>query len=186
VGDLRDGAVSGPADRARPGLDDAADPRLLQRLAAFDLDVVDTSVRAVDDKADPVAELVGQPLPDYATSHRLGGGAAVDGVVAGSAVFAPPCQRPIHRLDDVAALAQLAQGRLQLLGEGPDARRCLLCQPHAPQRLQAADPERAVEVSADLAGLGPHVHDAPVRLLQHGAVDARETVGRHLGLQFLP
>ena len=88
-------------------------------------------------------------------------------------------------LIDIAALAERPHGRLWLLREDPDARFDLVSEAEAFERLQAADPERAVEVGADLPGLGTKIEHAVRRLLDHGAVYAGEALGGDLGPQLL-
>ena len=53
------------------------------------------------------------------------------------------------------------------------------------QRLQPADPERAIKVGADLAGFGPQIEHPFGRLLDHRAVDAGETLGGDFCVQLL-
>ena len=69
-------------------------------------------------------------------------------------------ERPVHRLDDVAAFAELPQRRLQLVGDGPDAGLGLLWRARIARASAPPDAERAVEVGADLTRLGPKVEHA--------------------------
>jgi hypothetical protein len=61
---------------------------------------------------------------------------AMDGVVAGCALDAAVGERPVHSLDDVAAIAQVAHRRFQLLGYGPDAGLDFSGETEALERLQ--------------------------------------------------
>ncbi len=63
-------------------------------------------VKAIDDEAEPFAEFVGQPLFDHAANDADFSLLAVKGIAFQRALFAPRLQRPVDRLDDVAALAE--------------------------------------------------------------------------------
>jgi hypothetical protein len=95
-------------------------------------------------------------------------------------------ERPVDGLDDVATLAERAHGRLEPLRECPHAWLGLLGQPIALEGLQAANAKRPIEVPADLAGVGPGIQHPLLCLRQNGAIDAREALGRDLGLELGP
>jgi hypothetical protein len=60
---------------------------------------------------------------------------------------------PVHAIDDEAyAVAQFAHGRLQPLRQRPHPRLPFPGKPITLKRLEPADAERSVEISADLAG----------------------------------
>ena len=143
--------------------------------------MVHPSVDAVDDDADAVAELVGEPLVDQAADDRCPDLLAMKAEGFYSALLAARGERPVDRLHDVATLPELPHGRLEPVGERPYSGLGLAGQPIAFQGLQAADAERAVEVAVDLAGLGPQVQHQLLGLRQHGAVDAGEALGRDHG-----
>ena len=143
------------------------------------------AIDPVHDQRHPVAQLVGQPLADHPPDDGLLLFLAVEHILAHPALKAPVGQRPVDRLHDVAALAQRPHRRLQLLGDGPDAGFDFPGETEALERLQPADPERPVEIGADLARLGAKVEHPVRRLLDHGAVDPGETLGGDLRPQLL-
>ena len=59
-------------------------------------------------------------------------------------------------------------------------------EPIAFEGLQPADEQRLVEIGAELAGVGPQVEEPCRDFLDQDAVESREALGRHLGLQLLP
>jgi hypothetical protein len=60
---------------------------------------------------------------------------------------------PVHAIDDETyAIAQFAHGRLQPLRQRPHPRLPFPGKPITLKRLEPADAERSVEISADLAG----------------------------------
>ena len=75
--------------------------------------------------------------------------------------------------------------RFQPIGEGPDAGLGLGCQAIAFEGLQPAHEQRLVEIGAKLAGVGPQVEKPRWDFLDQDAVEPREALGRHLGLQLL-
>src|SRR6516165_8027138 len=95
-------------------------------------------------------------------------------------------QRPVHRLDDVAALAQLAQGRLQFFAQLPAARRYLAGKPHCFQLAKPRQPQRAVGDAARISRCVPEIHETFAGLGDQRPVDAGEAVlidlGRELAL----
>ena len=92
----------------------------------------------------------------------------------------------MHPLDDVVAVAQLAQGRLSVVRECPLSRRDLAGEAKALQLAQPAHSQRMVAVRPD-AGFGRHVDHA---VAQHSprqvAVDLGPAFGIDLPIQRLP
>src|SRR6516165_4390558 len=85
-------------------------------------------------------------------------------------------QRPVHRLDDVAALAQFAQGRLQFFAQLPAARRYLASKPHCFQLAKPRQPQRAVGDAARVGRRVPEVHETLASLSDQRLVDTGEAV----------
>ena len=77
--------------------------------------MMDAPVDAVDDEAEPLAELIGQPLVDDAADDRRHRLLPVEGIALERALLTSLRERPIDRLDDVAALSELPQRRLQAI-----------------------------------------------------------------------
>src|SRR5438552_824857 len=76
------------------------------------LDVMHAAVHAVDHQPDPLAHLVtAKPLVEHAADDALGRVFAMQDVACRMAVHRHPLalQCPVHGLDDVTALAKLAQ-----------------------------------------------------------------------------
>jgi hypothetical protein len=118
----------------------------------------------------------------------LGDLPAVRGVLDGAALVGEAVigQRPVHGLDNVAALAHLAQGPLGLRRDGPAADFHLGGQPHALQLAGAGDQQRPV-----LPGrlqhfpVGPQVSEliACLLLSDQQPVAAGKAFGVHLALK---
>ncbi|VTZ25775.1 hypothetical protein MPC1_2590002 [Methylocella tundrae] len=92
----------------------------------------------------------------------------------------------MHGLDDVAALAHLAQGRLGLRGDGPAADLHLGRQSHALQLAGAGDQQRPVLPGGlQHVPVGPQVGELVARRLfgNQQPVEAGEAFGVHLALQ---
>lgn len=145
------------ADRRGGDLDDCAHRRLLGSHSLFHRDMMNTAVDTVDHEDDSFAGFIGQPLADHPAGDRCRRLLAVQDAAAECPLFAALSERPVNRLDDVAARAQFAQRRFQVFRKARRAGLGLRHQAVALQGLQAADAERAVEAGADLARLGPQV-----------------------------
>src|SRR6516164_2277565 len=87
----------------------------------------------------------------------------------------------MHHLDDVAALAQLAQGRLQFFAQLPAARRYLAGKSHCLQLAKPRQPQRAVGDAARVGRRVPEVHETLASLSDQRTVDADEAVLIDLG-----
>src|SRR5262249_15178907 len=155
--DLCHVVVGGTLGAGAADLDDGADRCLLGGRGFTQRHVMDPAVDAVDDDADTIAELVGQLLIDQAAHERRPGLLAmkIGGPKYASWHARGECSG--HRLDDVAALAEPAQRRLEFFRECPHAWFRFLGEPIACKLLQASDPQRPVEVPTDLAGLWPQI-----------------------------
>src|SRR5712691_1236762 len=138
---------------------------------------MDPPVDAVDDKADAVAELIGEPLVDDAADDRRPDFLTMQIEAFESTLLAALGQRSVDRLHDVAALAKLPHRRFEPLGEHPHARLGFLSQAIALQRLQASDPQRSVEFRADLTSLRPQVQHELLGLRHHGAIPSWDAIG---------
>ena len=181
-------AARGPG-RGGAGRDDHASADLLGA-GGIQLDMMDAPVHAVDDQTDPLAHLVAaKPLVEHAADDALGRLLAVQDVARGMAVLRQPfaLQRPVHGLDDVAALAKLPQHRLGLWRYHPAAGLDLGRQPHALQLARPLDQQRAVLAERVAHVLvGAQVGELLALLLgdQH-PVEPGEAVGIHFPLKLL-
>src|SRR5471030_1374298 len=104
--------------------------------------MMDAPVHAIDDQTDALAHLVAsQPLVEHPAYNALGHLRPMQDVARGMAVLGQSLalQSPVHGLDDVAALAKLAQYRLGLWRHHPAADLDLGRQPHALQFLGTVD-----------------------------------------------
>src|SRR5712671_3831015 len=119
------------ADLSRSDLDDAADADDLDSSWIDAGNVVGATINAIDDEGQVFAQLVGEMLVDDAADDRRRGRAIVNPEARRIALTAFRAQCLVHRLDDVAALAQLAQGRLQFFAQLPLARRGFAGKPHS-------------------------------------------------------
>jgi hypothetical protein len=97
----------------RRNLDNRANLRLFDCRRLSHRDMMDPAIDAVDNEAEALTELVGQPLADHPSDTRRASLLAVQDIAAKCPLFATGCERAIDRFDDVAALAQVAQRRLQ-------------------------------------------------------------------------
>ena len=114
---------------------------------------------------------------------RRGLARPVDNEGLGVGLAAAPADRSAHGADDVSALAKAAQGRLQILGEPPNAGGDLLGEVHARQGSQPALAQGRRLIGADLAGVWSHVDGARRgHVGDEAAVDIREALGGDLGL----
>src|SRR5216683_1278830 len=125
-------------------------------------------------------------LVDDAADNRRRGRAVVNPEARRIAREALRLQRPVHRLDDVAALAQFAQGRLQLLAQLPAARRGLAGKPHSFQLAKPCQPQCAVGDAARIGRRVPEVKATFAGLGDQCPVDADEAVLVNLGRELAP
>ncbi len=98
------------------------------------------AVHPVDDQIAPVAQLVGQPLRGHAAED----GSAVVAGLEHRQLARLAAHGPLHGADDVATLAQGAQGLFRVGMDGPGAGLRLVGQAQALQALQAADQQQAL------------------------------------------
>ena len=150
---------------------------------------MDAPVRAVDDKPDPLTQFVAaETLVEHPADNPLGQLSAMHGVGRDRALLRQPLARqdPMHRLDGVAALTEVPQGRFGLGRNGPLPRLNLARQAEALQFARSLDQQRPVLAQGLQHFLvGSEIGElAAARLLgdQH-PVQAREAVGVHLPLQ---
>src|SRR5216683_1631615 len=174
------------ADLSRSDLDDAADTDVLDSSRIDAGNVVGAAINAIDDEGQIFAEFVGEMLVDNAADDRRRGRAVVNPEARRIAREALRLQRLVHRLDDVAALAQFAQGRLQFFAQLPAARRGLAGKPHSFQLAKPGQPQRAVGDAARIGRRVPEVHETLAGLGDQRPIDAGEAVlidlGRELAL----
>ena len=142
VCDIHDIAVR----RARPGRGGAGrddhPPTDFLGAGGIHLDVMHAPIHPVDHQPDPLAHLVAaQPFVEHAADDAPGRVLAVQDVARGMAVLRQPfaLQRPVHGLDDVAALAKLPQHGLRLWRYNPFAGLDFGRQPHALQLARPLD-----------------------------------------------
>src|SRR6266581_781809 len=125
-------------------------------------------------------------LVDDAADDRRRGRAIVNPEARRIALTAFRAQCLVHRLDDVAALAQFAQGGLQLFAQLPAARRGLAGKPHSFQLAKPRQPQSAVGDAARIGRRVPQVHETLAGLGDQRPVDAGEAIlidlGRELAL----
>src|SRR5712675_1041923 len=92
----------------------------------------------------------------------------------------------VHGLDDIAALAHLAQGGLQFSAQLPAARRGLAGKPHSLQLAKPRQPQRAVGDAARIGRRVPEVHETLAGLGDQRSIDPGEAIlvdlGRELAL----
>src|SRR5882672_139150 len=118
------------ADFGRSDLDDTADTDVLDSSRIDAGNVVGAAINAIDDEGQVFAELVGEMLVDDAADDRRRGRAVVNPEACRIAREAFRPQYLVHGLDDIAALAQFAQGGLQLFAQLPAAWRLFRGKPH--------------------------------------------------------
>ena len=106
-----------------------------QLVAGVQCDVMGLAVHAFDDQITAVVQLVGQPL----ASHAADDGSAIVAQLEHRQLALLTAHRPLHRSDNVATLAQGAQGLLRIGMDGPGAGLRLVGQAQTLQALQAAD-----------------------------------------------
>src|SRR5467141_656481 len=181
------GAIGGTATYfGRSDLDDAADVRVLDSSRIDAGNVVGAAIDAVDDEGQVFAELVGEMLVDDAADDRRRGRAVVNPEARRIALKAFRPQYLVHGLDDIAALAHLAQGGLQLFAQLPAARRGLAGKPHSLQLAKPRQPQPAVGDAAWIGRRVPEIHETLAGLGDQRPVDASEAIlidlGRELAL----
>lgn len=173
--------------RWRHGGDDHAAGDAVAALGG-QLDLVHAPVRAVDHKLQPVAIAVAgevarqhpaaDPLAQFVAMDReLGDTTRIIEIVA--------LQRPVHRVDDVLALAQCTQGTFSAVGDMPFARPHFRRQPHLLEPSCAGDQECAVALHGlQRVVIGPEIgvvfgrHDeAELVPIAAAAVEEVPTVG---------
>src|SRR5882724_6808319 len=167
------GAIGRTAARFRQSdLDDAAEADDLNTGRIEAGNVVGAAIDAIDDEGQVFAELVGEMLVDDAADDRRRGRAVVNPEARRIALkaFRPQCL--VHGLDDIAALAHLAQSRLQFFAQLP-ASGCGLAGKRQPQR--------AVGDAARIGRRVPEVHETFVGLGEQRPIDAGEAVLIDLG-----
>ena len=119
--------------------------RHVGRLQPAELGVVHAPVDGIDDDPGAVGDLVDHADADHLADQRRLARAALEQRHRGCAsVDAGLLQGALHHLELVGALAELAQLGLDLGIERPHALLALLGQPQPLQRLEPADPQRAL------------------------------------------
>src|SRR5216684_1774824 len=174
------------ADLSRSDLDDAADTDVLDSSRIDAGNVVGAAINAIDDEGQVFAELIGEMLVDDAADDGRRGRAVVNPEARRIALKAFRAQRLMHRLDDVAALAQFAQGRLQLFAQLPAARRGLAGKPHSFQLAKPRQPQRAVGDAARIGRRVPEVHETLAGRGDQRPIDAGEAILIDLGRELAP
>src|SRR5713101_8275244 len=181
------GAIGGTAaDLSRSNLDDAADADDLDSSRIEAGNVVGAAIDAIDDEGQVFAQLVGEMLVDDAADDWRRGRAVVNPEVRRIALkpFRPQCL--VHGLDDIDALAHLAQGGLQLFAQLPAAWRGLAGKPHSLQLAKPRQPQRAVGDAARIGRRVPEVHETLAGLGDQRAIDAGEAILIDLGRELAP
>src|SRR6266851_5017341 len=174
------------ADLSRSDLDDAADADDLDPSRIDAGNVVGAAVDAIDNEGQVLAQFVRKVLVDDAADDRHLQRATVNPEARRIAREALRLQRLVHRLDDVAALAQFAQGRLQFFAQLPAARRGFAGKPHSFQLAKPRQPQRAVGDAARIGRRVPEVEATVAGLCDQRPIDAGEAIlidlGRELAL----
>ena len=190
TGDVQDVAVCGARPgRGGAGHDDHASADVFGA-GGIHLDVMHAPVYPVDHQPDPLAHLVAaKPFVEHPADDALGRVLPVQDVARGMAILCQPfaLQRPVHGLDDVAALAKLPQHRLGLGRYDPFAGLDLRRQPHALQLARPLDQQGSILTERVAHVLvGPQVGELLCLLLgdQH-PVEPGEAIGIHLPLKLL-
>ncbi len=179
-GDLGDGPVHlARLGRAVGQADDAADRKASLRLA--DVGVMAAAVDAVDHQIAPVALLVGEPARDDAPDD--GSGVPVmDRIELRRPLQLRLGHRPVHRLDDVAALAHPSQHVFRIGRQRPAQRSFRRRELHAFELPRPRDQQLAMSALEIGAGI---VH-AQVDHALLGAADQRPVeAGQAFGLDFV-
>ena len=105
--------------------------------------MVRAPVDAVDDGVGRAIQLVVQAALDQASQDGLCGLVAVKREAGDVGLASCPAHRPVHRLDDVAPGAEVAQGRLKAGLQGPLRRADLFGQTEALELGGTADHQLA-------------------------------------------
>jgi hypothetical protein len=98
--------------RCPPDLDD---PHLVGHSVTAQHHMVDAAVDAVNDDADPVAQLIGEFLANDPPGYRDRGCPAMEEDVFRATFLTPRGKRAIDGLDDVAAFTEFPQGRFEFV-----------------------------------------------------------------------
>jgi hypothetical protein len=145
LGHAGDGAIGRTACTVgRPDLDDAADAGILDAGRIDTGDMMRAPVDPIDHQRQVLAQLVRQMLVDDAADDRRHWRGIVNLEAHRIALGAFGPERLLHRADDVATLAHLAQGRLQPLAQFPDARRVFGREAHVAELAETAQPHGPV------------------------------------------
>ncbi len=123
-------------------LHDRARRAVAGRVEVGQLDVMGPSVRAIDDGVGRALQLVVETTIDQAADDGIVKALAGEHIAGGAAFDAALGQATVDALDNVATLAQFAQGHLGILGHGPLAGADLIGEAERLQLAQAADLHR--------------------------------------------
>ena len=121
--------------------------------------MVRAPVDAVDDGVGRALQLVVQAALDQASQDRLCGLVAVEREAGDVGLASCPAHRPVHRLDDVAADAEIAQGRLEAGLQGP-LRGTNLFRQAKPFKLGGATDHQTAKLGIFAGAAGAEVGDA--------------------------
>src|SRR5690606_29174941 len=116
-GDCHSPLPSGVVEPAQ--LDDGAGCAVTGRIEIGKLDVMGSPIDAVDHGIGRAFEFVIEPARDQPADDRRLQAFAGEHIVCRAALYAALGQRAVHTLDDVAALAKLAQHRWRLFVDRP-------------------------------------------------------------------
>ena len=150
---------------------------------------MDPAVDAIDHDVNPVRHFVGgEPFADHAADGGLIALRTVmDDVEVHAPLDSPLREGPVHGLDDVAALAQRAQGFLGVGRQRPAAGLELFGQAHPFEFLEP--PQQAIALCvAEALGLGTQAHVDLLlfsRLFDQVAVEPGQPVLVHLQVELL-
>lgn len=121
-----------------------------QLVAGIERDIVGLAVHAVDDQITPVVQFVGQPLRCHAAKDAAATSIVILARLEHRQLARLAAHGPLHRSDNVATLAQGAQGLLGIGMDGPGAGLRLVGQAQALQALQATDQQQALALQVRL------------------------------------
>ena len=139
------------------------------------------AVHAVDDQIAPVVQFVGQPLRGHAAED----GSAIVPRLEHRQFARLAAHGPLHGADDVAALAQGAQGLFRIVVDGPRAGLGLVGQAQALQTLQPADQQQTLALQSGFVEPFDMHHAIVAGLALQGAIQARPPLLIHLAPQGL-